>query len=259
MTTAQSVTEEFVDVAGLRTQMFKGGTGAPLLVLHSEDGNPGWMPHHQALSERFTVYAPSHPGYDGTPQSWVRTVNDVAHFYIGFMQALGLDQVSILGHSMGGWIAAEIGAMCAPKVKGMVLVDALGSRPEEGQIAEVFMVSREQMQELNWHDSSKMPEAGELSQEQQEIIWRNREMSSRLLWKPYMHNPNLSEYLRLVRVSALVVWGRQDAIVPVECGEIYNRSLQGSSLHVIDNSGHSPHLEQPQEFLNVTRDFLSKL
>ena len=259
MTTAPNVTEEFVDVAGLRTQMFKGGSGAPLLVLHNEDGNPGWMPHHQALSERFTVYAPSHPGYNGTPQSWVNTINDMAHFYIGLMESLGLDQASLLGHSMGGWIAAEIGAMNAPKVKGMVLVDALGVRPREGQIAEVFMISREHVQEISWHDTTKMPEVGELSQEQQEVVWRNREMSSRLLWKPYMHNPNLPEYLKLVRVPTLVVWGRQDAVVPVECGEIYNQSLQGSSLSVIDNSGHSPHVEQPQEFLNVTLDFLSKL
>jgi len=91
------------------------------------------------------------------------------------------------------------------------------------------------------------------------MVWRNREMSSRLLWKPYMHNPNLPEYLKLIQVPALVVWGRQDAVVPVECGEIYNQSLRGSSLSVIDNSGHSPHVEQPQEFLNVTLDFLSKL
>ena len=259
MTTAQNVTEEFVDVARIRTQMFKGGSGAPLLVLHNEDGNPGWMPHHQALSERFTVYAPSHPGYNGTPQFWVSTINDMAHFYIGLMEQLGFDQVSLLGHSMGGWIAAEIAAMCAPKVKGMVLVDALGVRPRDGQIAEVFMVSREQVQQISWHDISKMPEVGELSPEQQEMVWQNREMSSRLLWKPYMHNPNLPEYLKLVHVPTLVVWGRQDAVVPVECGEIYSQSLRGSSLSVIDNSGHSPHVEQPQEFLNVTLDFLSKL
>ena len=74
-TATQNWVEEFVDVAGTRTQVLKGGSGSPLLVLHGAGGNPGWMPYHEALSEHFTVYAPSHPGYDHTARpSWVKVV-----------------------------------------------------------------------------------------------------------------------------------------------------------------------------------------
>ena len=61
---------------------------------------------------------------------------------------------------------------------------------------------------------------------------RNREMTSRLAWRPYMHNPNLPEYLKLIRVPSLIVWGRHDGIVPLNCGEIYHEVLQGSILHI---------------------------
>ena len=258
--TTQDVMEEYVEVAGTKTQVLKRGEGAPLLVLHGAGGNPGWMPYHQTLSHRFTVYAPSHPGYNKTERpDWVRTITDVAHFYLGFMQVLGLEKVSLMGFSMGGWLAAEIAAMCPSSVKGMVLVDAVGIKPPVGEIAEMLMVSPKQMQKLAYYDISNAPDLDNLTQEEQEVAWRNREMTSRLCWKPYMHNPNLPEYLKLIQVAALIVWGRQDGVVPLNCGEIYHRALQGSTLHVIDQCSHAPQFEKPEEFLDVTMGFLSKL
>ena len=74
-----------------------------------------------------------------------------------------------------------------------------------------------------------------------------------------MYNTNTIGYLRLVRVPTLIVWGRQDRIVPLECGEMYHEVLQGSTLHVIDQCGHAPQREKTQEFLEVTVRFLSPL
>ena len=260
MTATQTWTEEFLEIAGARTQVLKGGSGASLLVLHGGGGNPGWMSYHQALSQHFTVYAPSHPGYDKSQRpAWIRTIADVAHFYLGFMQNLGLEQVSLMGFSMGGWLAAEIAAMCPTKVKGMMLVDAVGIKPQVGEIAEVLMVSPEQTQKLAYHDISKAPKLETLDPEEEAVRWSNREMGSRLMWRPYMHNPNLPEYLKLIRVPALIIWGRQDGIVPLNCGEIYHQVLEGSTLHVIDQCGHSPQIEKPQEFLDMALGFLSRL
>ena len=259
--TTQSWTEEYTQVAGARTQIFKGGKGAPLLVLHGAGGNPGWMPYHQELSKHFTVYASSHPGYDGSERpSWVSTITDVAHFYIGLMRALGLDgQVSLMGFSMGGWLAAEIAAMYPSKVKGLVLVGAVGIKPQVGEIAETLMVSPQQTQKLAFYDISKAPDLESLTPEQQDLLWHNREMTSRLCWKPYMHNPSLPEYLRLVRVPSLIVWGRQDGMVPLNCADIYHEALEGSALHVIDQCGHSPQIEKPEELLEVSVHFLTGL
>ena len=260
MTTTQSWTEEFVEVAGVKTQVLKGGSGSPLLVLHGAGGNPGWTPYHQALSQHFTVYGTSHPGYNSTDRpAWVSTITDVAHFYLGFVRILGLDQVSIVGFSMGGWITAEIAAMSPRWLKGIELVDAVGIKPKVGEIAEVLMVSPQDTQKLAFYDMNKAPDLDNVTDEERDVLWRNREMASRLCWKPYMHNPSLPEYLKLIRIPALIVWGRQDGIVPLECGEIYYQALEGSTLHVIDQCGHSPQIEKPEEFVDVTVGFLSKL
>jgi pimeloyl-ACP methyl ester carboxylesterase len=64
MTVTPDRSDELIQVAGISIQLLKGGAGEPLLLLHGAGGNPGWLPYHRALSQQFTVYAPSHPGYD---------------------------------------------------------------------------------------------------------------------------------------------------------------------------------------------------
>ncbi|MBI3328784.1 MAG: alpha/beta hydrolase [Nitrospinae bacterium] len=264
MAVTRDHTDELIEVAGTKIQLLKGGRGAPLLVLHGAAGNPGWLPYHEALSQHFTVYAPSHPGYDQSSRpDWISSINDMAHFYRQFMEELSLAPVHAMGFSMGGWLAAEIAAMCSHGLKSLVLVDAAGIKPPVGEIAEIFMISREQAQKLRFYDPGQVPDYEtlfnrKLTPEEEEGQWRNREMASRLCWKPYLHNPKLPAYLCGVKTPTLIVWGRQDAIIPLNCGELYHRALSNSTLHVIDGCGHSPAVEKPQEFLRAVLEFLSK-
>lgn len=264
MTVTPDHTAEPIEVAGAKIQLLKGGGGEPLLILHGAGGNQGWLPYHQVLSQHFTVYAPSHPGYDQSSRpDWIGTLTDMAHFYRQFIEELHLTSVHLMGFSMGGWLAAEIAAMCSHDLKSLVLVDAAGIKPQVGEIAEIFMVSREQAQQLRFFDPGQVPDyetlfQRQLTSEEEEAQWRNREMASRLCWKPYLHNPKLPAYLRGVKTPTLIVWGRQDAIIPLNCGELYHQALTNSTLHVIDRCGHSPAVEKPQEFLSAILEFLSK-
>jgi pimeloyl-ACP methyl ester carboxylesterase len=257
-------TDELLQVAGISVQVLKGGVGDPLLLLHDAGGNPGWLPYHQALAQRFTVYAPSHPGYDRSSRSdWISSMNDMAHFYRQFIEELGVTPVQLMGFSMGAWLAAEIAAMCPSYLKSLVLVDAAGIKPEVGEIAEILMVSQDVAKKLQFYDSTQVPNYDavvnrQLTPEEDAVQWRNREMTSRLCWKPYFHNPKLPAYLRGVKVPTLIVWGKYDAIIPLNCGELYQQALSNSRLHVIDRCGHSPELEKPQEFLQTVQAFLSK-
>ena len=85
----------------------------------------------------------------------------------------------------------------------------------------------------------------------------NREMAVRLCWKPYMHDPRLTSLLARVNIPTRMVWGKNDQIVPLECGELYNKAIKGSDLVVIDNCGHSPQVEKPNEFIKAALDFLA--
>jgi pimeloyl-ACP methyl ester carboxylesterase len=130
-------------------------------------------------------------------------------------------------------------------------------------MAEIFMVSPEQTLKLRFYDPAQVPAYQQLvdrklTPEEEAVQWRNREMASRLCWKPYLHNPKLPAYLRGVKTPTLIIWGKQDAIIPVDCGARYQQALSNSTLHVIDRCGHAPAVEKPQEFLQVVQEFLSK-
>ena len=144
----------------------------------------------------------------------------------------------------------------------LVLVAPVGLRPERGEILDIFYEPAERLLRLTVHDPAAIPEWSELygtppTPAQLEIATRNREMTARLTWKPYMFNPRLPHFLPRVDVPSLIVWGREDQIVPVVCGEQYARLLPDARLHVLDKCGHLPPLEQPDAFADLVIQFLT--
>ncbi|HCL26089.1 MAG TPA: hypothetical protein DHW65_07075 [Dehalococcoidia bacterium] len=264
MTLAKTANQSMVTVSGHEVELHKGGAGAPLLFLHGGGGFGTYDPTSGPLAERFTVYAPSLPGFFGTPRpEWLYSINDVAHFIQDLVRQLGLDDYVLMGHSVGGWVAAEMAAMDSHKLKGLVLVDAAGIRPEKGEITEIFMVSGDARLKLGFHDPTQVPNydfyTAEKSPEESAMDHANMEMLSRLCWRPYLHNPSLPHYLSGVDTNTLVVWGKQDAIIPEECGEMYAKLLPNASLQSINNCGHRPQMEKPQEFNEIVTKFLDRL
>ena len=85
---------------------------------------------------------------------------------------------------------------------------------------------------------------------------RSREMAVRVCWKPYMHDPRLPDLLQRVKIPTRIVWGREDRLVPLECGEMYHKAIKNSELAVIDNCGHAPQIEKPAEFIKTALEFL---
>jgi pimeloyl-ACP methyl ester carboxylesterase len=264
MTTTQRGSKSTIRVEDTQVEMFSGGSGPAVVFLHGAGGNAGWQDWHEELAKDYTVYVPSQPGFNGTARpEWVSTITDVAHFNRAMVQQLGLEQYVLMGSSMGGWVAAEMAAMCHHNLRGLVLVDAAGIKPVKGEIAEIFMVSTQTRLKQRFYDPAQVPNyeryTRPLTPEEQAVEHANREMASRLCWRPYLHNPSLPYYLRKVRTPTLIVWGRQDAIVPLECGELFQQALPDATLRVIEHCGHSPAIEKPQEFLHVVTEFLSGL
>ena len=264
MTPTKTANESIVIVADTPVQMFSGGSGPPLLFLAGGEGLATFDPWSGPLGQQYTVYAPSHPGFNGTPRPpWVSTITDVAHFTLELVQQLGLQQYVLMGHSIGGWIAAEMAAMNHQNVKGLILVGAAGIKPEKGEIAEMLLVSAESRLKLAFHDPSQVPDydwySRDLTPEEANQAHSNMEMISRLAWKPYLHNPSLPFYLGKITTPTLVVWGKQDAVVPLECGELYQKALPNATLRSIDGCGHRPQIEKPQEFQTLVAEFLARL
>jgi pimeloyl-ACP methyl ester carboxylesterase len=251
-----------ISVGGIRAHTLIGGQGDPLLVLHGAGGPNGWRRWHAALAEQFTLYVPAHPGFGRSDSAdWMESVRDLARYYLWFLDAAGLPGASIVGSSIGGWVAAELATMDPRVVDRLVLVAPAGLKPERGEILDIFYYPPDELRGFTFHDPGQVPEWDELygqppTPEQQDLQLRNREMAARLTWKPYMFDPRLPRFLPRVANPTLVVWGRQDRIIPSICGEQYAKLLPNATLRLIDGCGHLPPLEKPEEFVRITRDFL---
>jgi len=254
--------EETIAVGPTRVEVLIGGAGDPLLVLHGAGGNRGWLRWMDAVAERHTIYAPTHPGFGRSDAAdWMEGIDDLARFYLWFLDVMGLSRVHLLGHSIGGWTAAEMATMRPDVLDRLVLVAPTGLKPESGEILDIFYYPPEELFPLTVFDAATIPERERLfgrrpTPEEAEIALRNREMTARLTWKPYMFNPRLPHFLPRVTAPTLLLWGREDRIVPVICGEQYCRLLPNATLRVLERCGHMPPVEQPDRFAELVLDFL---
>jgi pimeloyl-ACP methyl ester carboxylesterase len=262
-TTSTAWTEEMVAAGGMQLQLVTGGTGEPLLILHDELGHPGWLRFHAALAEQYTLYIPSHPGFGKSERpDWIMSMRDLAGWYLDALDDLGLGQVPAVGLALGGWLAAEMAAMCPHQFKQLVLVSPPGIRPPTGEIYDLFLVVARQYLAASFADPANTPEyqqlyGAEATPEQAEAWEVAREMASRLAWRPYMHDPSLPYLLRRLKcLPTLIVWGKQDAIVPPSTAEAYQQAIPGSRLVLLDNCGHHPEIEHADAFIQLVREFL---
>jgi pimeloyl-ACP methyl ester carboxylesterase len=256
---------KYVDVGGARIRYLVGGRGAPLVWLHGSEGNLGWLRLHEELSHHFTVYVPTHPGFAGSERPpWLESFVDLSRFYLWILQELGIARATLAGHFIGGWLAAEMAVMSPQVAERLLLIDAAGVRPHEGEITDIFLHGSEGTRRLAFFDLKQVADYDLLfgakpTPEEREAHLINREATTRYCWKPYMHDPSLPALLeRLRQVPSLLVWGREDRIVPFEVGELYQQAIVGARLQIIDRCGHFSHLEKPTEFMRIASAFLAQ-
>jgi pimeloyl-ACP methyl ester carboxylesterase len=255
--------QEQVKVAGENLQFIKGGKGKPLLVLHEELGHPGWLQWHTELARDRELLIPLQPGFYGTQRiDWIANMRDLAGFYGRVIRELKLTPVDVIGFSTGGWIAAEMAAQNSQQFSRMILVAPAGVRPPTGEIMDIFTVTARAYLASTVLDRDNTAElaklyGGERTPEQFEAFEDARSEIARLAWEPYLFSPSLPKLLEGVAgLPALIIWGRQDPVIPLSAGEAYNKSIGGSKLALFDRCGHRPEIEKTGEFVKVVRDFL---
>lgn len=251
----------FVDVRGKRTQVMTGGQGPPLLYLHSAAGETDWTPWHEALAQRFTVYAPAHPGFalsEGLDE--IDDIHDMAWHCVDLLAALGLDDVPVVGFSLGAWLAVELAIVRPALVRRLVLIDAAGLHLDEAPMAELFLDDLDRLRRLIFHDPHH-PAAGDFFPSSRNdprlLLWlRAREATARVAWNPYLHDPKLPQHLHRLTCPTLIIWGDDDRLIPPAHGEYYARHIPGARLEILRSCGHMAPFEATTECAARTLAFL---
>lgn len=251
----------FHDIRGRRTQVTVGGEGPPLVYLHSAGGETQWTPFHAKLAERFTVYLPAHPGFDSSEGlETIRDIQDLAWHYVDLFAELKLSGVPVVGFSLGAWLACEMSILRPQLASKLVLAAAAGLHVSGSPMAELFIDDLAKLRKLLFFDPDgpAVKEAIPESLDDPRIyLWlKAREATARVGWNPYLHNPRLRNHLWRIPQPTLVLWGRDDRLIPLAHGETYARELPHARLEVLENCGHMVPWEKPAEFVAAVTRFV---
>jgi pimeloyl-ACP methyl ester carboxylesterase len=242
MTSVTAANRTSLTVEGTQVSVLRGGSGTPLLFLHGSEAFGVRQPFMDELAARFDVIVPDHPGFgrSETPP-WLDGIGDLAHFYRAFIAALGLHDVVLAGHDLGGWIACELALRDTRELRSLVLVDSAGLPLIEDGI-DTFMSSPDELRSASYVDVRRAPDPGNPNQAKDAL------MTARVAWTPRFYDPQLAKWLHRLRLPALIVWGAQDKIFPVRQAEAFAAAISGAQTLVIPGAGHLPHVEQPHAF-----------
>jgi pimeloyl-ACP methyl ester carboxylesterase len=257
----------FEEVAGRRVQVATGGEGPPLLYLHSAAGESAlWLDLLNGLAEERTVHAPLHPGYSESEGiETIRDIEDLAFHYLAFMDAHGWEQVDVMGCSLGGWIALELAARQPHRVGRLVVAASPGIRLPDVPMADIFAITlgkEAEARALLFHDTDHplagvvMPDMMSLDDDDLALFFKAMAATAKVAWNPYMHDPRLESMLGRVTADTLIVWGRDDRLVPLPYGERLAELIPGARLVVVPDCGHMIWFEQPQALLEAARTHL---
>jgi pimeloyl-ACP methyl ester carboxylesterase len=225
----------------------------PFLLLHGGGGVGTMAGFADLLAERThsRVLVPIHPGFGGTPRAaGLVSTRDLAAAYVGLLDELDLGDVTLIGNSFGGWVAAEIALLDSPRVSGAVIIDGIGIEVEGHPVTDVSGLAPAEIQKLSFHDPTKAPApptpAGSgPSPDIQALIGYAG---------PTMSDPTLMERLRELKLPVHVIWGAGDGIVDPAYGEAYATAIPGSTFTLLANTGHLPQIETPEELLDAIWD-----
>ncbi len=246
----------------LRFAVLSAGRGRPLVWFHSFHDRGGWPPLLDRLAERYTVYAPFHPGVAGS--EGVETLGDVVDLTLAYdelLGALGLAQAHLGGHFFGGMVAAELAAVFPARAARLVLVSPLGLWLDHAPAGDVVILPREELLAALWKDPESeaarrwatLPESDEANVAAQiESIQRLSAMA-RFVWP--IPDKGIKKRLHRIAAPTLLLWGDADRVNPIVYGEAWQRRIKGAEVRLLPGGHMLPH-EAPEAVAGAIAAFL---
>jgi len=233
----------------------EGGSGQPLVFLHGAGGIAADDPFLAKLAESFHVHAPMLPGYgDSDECNELRDMLDITLHYWDVVEALGLKDPILVGHSMGGMIAAEMAAIAPHDVTRLGLICPAGLWLDDHPIVDMFSTLPYEMPALLFHDAeagAAMLTAGRNVEDpgflQTYLVQNARQlgMAGRILFP--IPDRGLSQRMYRIKAKTILVWGDSDRMIPPVYAQEFKRRITGAQLVSIPEAGHMVAVEKTRE------------
>jgi pimeloyl-ACP methyl ester carboxylesterase len=222
------------------------GGGPPIVLIHGLSGSSRWWARNiRPLAERFLVYVVDLIGFGGSRNSQRFVLEEAAGYLARWMERIGIERAGLVGHSMGGYIAADLAAERPELVERLVLVDAAALPFDQSFTSHLFSLARE----LGSMRPSFLPT----------LFYDALRAGPATVWGAAneLLRADLRPKLERIQAPTLVVWGQHDAIVPLETGKRLSRFVRSPELLVIKGAGHNPMWDCPQAFNREVGAFLA--
>ena len=214
-----------------------------MLFLHGISGIQGWPPFLENLARSFRVIVPDHPGFGRSEGlEHLDDVVDLALYYTEFIEALGLDQPYLVGHSLGGMIAAEVAAIAPNVASKLVLVAPVGLWLDDHPVLDFFAATPEELATAMFHDPGSaiakelmtLPSGSDAQLEAVLERTKNLSAAGKFLWP--IPDKGLKKRIHRIAAPTLLLWGASDRLVPPIYGEAFLKRIQRARLILVDRS-----------------------
>jgi pimeloyl-ACP methyl ester carboxylesterase len=267
---AQEIKQKQAEVFGQKIHYLEGGSGPAVILLHGLGVDAGsWAMTTAALAKSFHVFAPDQIGFGQSDKPLMPyRISTFADFLDGFYQQAGITKATLVGNSLGGWIAMRFALAHPEKVDRLVLVGSAGLTGErwggpkmtKEALLALHPTTREDMKKLMgavWATRQIVTDefverafAAKMRRGDGHTVMQVIESIAR--GEDFMDGR-----LGALKAPTLIVWGREDGLTPLAIGKALHEDIKGSELLVLDRCGHAPQLECSGAFNAALLKFIS--
>ena len=266
---AQAQTEKTVSVFGAKIAYVEAGDPAKptVILLHGLGGNSGnWLFTIPALAANYHVIAPDQIGFGKSDRLMLKyRVGTYVDFLDKFMSELKIEKASLIGNSLGGWVAAWTAIKYPNRVDKLILADAAGLKPAAIDMAQIYSLNYStrdevrQLVKLVFYNQALFGSDAFIEQSLAVRVAANDGYTINSLIESIKRDEDfLNGRLGEIKKPTLIVWGKQDGLLRVTDAEQFKREITGSELLVFDQCGHVPMVEKAADFNKAVLTFLAK-
>ena len=244
------IREETCNLGGVSMHYYCAGRrGTPIILIHGL-GNSAeiWARLMPLLSKEYLVYAPDMPGFGKTPLAPEGT-NVATHvlYLERFLEALGYPRVTLVGNSLGGWIATRFAVEHPERVERLYLLNSAGLRRENmrSPVANDRTAAQRSL-EHTWGFSFPTPRFI------LDAVVRNSQTPAYAGFiNGYDPREELDTVLAQVKAPTTIIWGANDSLLPIICAHDFQRGIPGSELVLLPRVGHMPQIQAPTQIARL--------